>query len=85
MNGIQHFFDDVSALNEAVARQWQIISTAAINKNGIFRVALAGGSTPQKLYERLSQPDYRDQLAWDKIHVYFGDERCVPQDHSDSN
>jgi 6-phosphogluconolactonase len=44
-------------------------------------VALAGGSTPRRLYERLAHED----LPWPKIDVFFGDERCVPPDHPDSN
>jgi 6-phosphogluconolactonase len=44
-------------------------------------VALAGGSTPRRLYERLAQSDY----AWAETEVFFGDERCVPPDHPASN
>ncbi len=85
MNGDFQVFDDVASLNEAMARQWQLIADAAVRDRGIFHVALAGGSTPRKLYERLAQPDYRDGLPWKSTHIYFGDERCVPQDHADSN
>jgi 6-phosphogluconolactonase len=44
-------------------------------------LALAGGSTPQRLYERLAVCD----LPWSETEVFFGDERCVPPDHPDSN
>ena len=44
-------------------------------------IALAGGRTPRALYERLSEHD----LPWEKIDVWFGDERGVPLDHPDSN
>ena len=44
-------------------------------------VVLAGGSTPRALYERLAQSD----LPWSSMDVFFGDERCVPPDHPDSN
>jgi len=44
-------------------------------------VALAGGATPRRLYERLAQLDY----AWAETDVCFGDERCVPPNHPDSN
>ncbi|MDB9313992.1 6-phosphogluconolactonase [Spirulina sp. CS-785/01] len=44
-------------------------------------IALAGGSTPKPLYEALATQD----LPWDKIHVFWGDERYVPHDHPDSN
>lgn len=50
-------------------------------------VALSGGSTPRVLYELLSDPrePFRDQIAWDKTHFFFSDERHVPPDHAESN
>lgn len=54
---------------------------AAIAERGMFTIALAGGSTPKPLYEAMAQQD----LAWDKIHVFWGDERYVPPNHPDSN
>jgi 6-phosphogluconolactonase len=50
-----------------------------------FSIVLSGGSTPKTLYELLASPAYRDQIDWTRVHVYFGDERCVPPDHPDSN
>ena len=44
-------------------------------------VALAGGSTPRRLYERLATCDF----PWPETEIFFGDERCVPPDHPDSN
>lgn len=54
---------------------------AAINERGLCTIALSGGSTPKPLYEAIAA----QQLAWDKIHVFWGDERYVPPDHPDSN
>jgi 6-phosphogluconolactonase/Glucosamine-6-phosphate isomerase/deaminase len=48
---------------------------------GMFSVALAGGSTPQQMYTRLSAV----HLRWDRIHVFWGDERCLPPEDKDSN
>jgi len=56
----------------------------SIREKGRFAVALAGGSTPKALYELLAV-EYRDTLDWSKVHAFFGDERCVPPDHEDSN
>jgi len=50
-----------------------------------FTVALSGGSTPKGLYARLAQEPYRTQVPWNLIHVFWGDERCVPPDDADSN
>jgi 6-phosphogluconolactonase len=54
---------------------------AAIEQKGQFTIALAGGGTPKPLYEAIA----RQSLAWDKIHVFWGDERYVPADRPDSN
>lgn len=48
-------------------------------------VALSGGSTPKALFDLLAQAPYRDRVDWQKLGVYWGDERCVPPDHPDSN
>ncbi len=54
---------------------------AAIAERGQFTIALAGGSTPKPLYEALAAQD----LPWEQVHVFWGDERYVPADHPDSN
>lgn len=54
---------------------------AAIRERGLCTIALSGGSTPKPLYEAIAA----EQLPWDKIHLFWGDERYVPADHPDSN
>ena len=51
----------------------------AIAERGLFRVALAGGETPRRLHQVLAAPPYADLVAWNRTHVFFGDERCVPE------
>ncbi|MBM3461414.1 MAG: 6-phosphogluconolactonase [Armatimonadetes bacterium] len=58
---------------------------AAVTRDGHAAVALSGGSTPKALYALLAQAPYRDQVAWDKVHIFWGDERSVPPDDSQSN
>jgi 6-phosphogluconolactonase len=53
----------------------------AIAQRGRCTLALSGGSTPKPLYEALATQD----LPWDRIHIFWGDERYVPADHPDSN
>lgn len=53
----------------------------AVAERGQFTIALSGGSTPKPLYEALAQQD----LPWEKVHVFWGDERYVAPDHPDSN
>ena len=57
---------------------------AAIRTRGVARIALAGGSTPRRLYQLLADR-YRGALEWQRVEFYFGDERNVPLDHPDSN
>ena len=51
----------------------------------IFAVCLSGGSTPQRLYELLAGPPYRDKFPWSRTHWFWGDERFVPHDDALSN
>ncbi|MES1021997.1 6-phosphogluconolactonase [Gloeocapsa sp. BRSZ] len=55
--------------------------TNAIAERGVCTIALSGGSTPKPLYEAIAA----QQLPWEKIHVFWGDERYVPPNHPDSN
>jgi len=55
--------------------------TQAIADRGLATLVLSGGSTPKPLYEALA----KQPLPWDKIHIFWGDERYVPADHPDSN
>jgi 6-phosphogluconolactonase len=57
----------------------------AIAIRGEFAVALAGGSTPVGMYELLARPPLRSRVEWPRVRFYWGDERCVPPDHPDSN
>jgi 6-phosphogluconolactonase len=76
---------DTEALIEAVAERWMALADRAISARGKFHVALSGGATPRALYRRLAQAPYAERLAWEHVHIYFGDERTVPPDHPDSN
>ncbi|MCU0569272.1 MAG: 6-phosphogluconolactonase [Oculatellaceae cyanobacterium Prado106] len=53
----------------------------AIEQKGQCTIALSGGSTPKPLYEALASQD----LPWNQIHIFWGDERYVPASHPDSN
>ncbi len=48
-------------------------------------VALSGGTTPAELYRRLGHPPLLEKVPWKQVHVFFGDERDVPQDHVENN
>jgi 6-phosphogluconolactonase len=70
---------------EAVARRAADVMANQINdgrmRSADVHIALAGGSTPQRAYERLGEM----QGTWSHVHLWLSDERCVPADHPDSN
>ena len=67
----------------ALAAYQQILDAAkcAIAERGSFKLVLAGGGTPEKVYRLLAQAD----ADWDHWFIYYGDERCLPIDHADRN
>lgn len=59
--------------------------TEAVAERGVFRIALAGGRTPDLLLTRLASEEWRDEMAWENWEVFWSDERCVSPDSDDSN
>lgn len=76
---------DAGQLITAATEHFVATARNAIAKRGVFYVALAGGSTPKGLYEKLATEPYRQQIDWARVHIFFGDERCVPAEHEESN
>lgn len=74
---------DGDALAHTAAQEFHRLSEAAVQGRGRFSVALSGGNTPRTVYSLLASE--HKQLPWDRIHIFFGDERHVPPDHPDSN
>ncbi len=75
-------FQDKKGISESAAYRFVALSHQT---KGRFCVALAGGSTPILLYSLLAQPLFRDSIEWERVHLFFGDERAVPPDSPDSN
>jgi 6-phosphogluconolactonase len=78
-------FPDPAALADAAARHVVETGQAAIDARGAFSLALSGGSTPRDMHLELTSPPLADQIDWRHVHVFFGDERCVPPDDPHSN
>ena len=77
---------DAPAVANRCAQKFVEIAAAAVKEKGSFEVALSGGSTPKLLYSLLvDDPTLSAQVPWDKMHLFFGDERHVKPDHLDSN
>lgn len=78
-------FKDSPAVAQAAAEM--IVSSAreSASAGRNFSLVLSGGSTPKLLYQLLAAEPYRSQIDWQKMEIFFGDERVVPVDHPDSN
>ncbi|GGG47529.1 6-phosphogluconolactonase [Croceivirga lutea] len=67
-----------------VAKQFSKFFTEQINNSDVYHVALSGGSTPKIVFDVLAE-EYGDTVDWQKVHFYWGDERCVPSTDDQSN
>src|SRR5690606_5552341 len=76
---------DRGALLRAAAARVVLLAQAAVAARGRFSWALAGGSTPEGLYALLASREYAARIDWTRTHFFWGDERCVPPDHAQSN
>ena len=76
---------DAEALARRGAEEFCAHATGALARQPAFRVALAGGGTPRRLYELLAGAPFRSAVAWDRVEFFWGDERCLPHDHPESN
>jgi 6-phosphogluconolactonase len=74
-----------AALAEAAAGHFVAAAGDAIDSHGQFVVALSGGSTPRDTYRRLGTDALVSGVMWSRVQVLWGDERCVPPDHAESN
>lgn len=80
-----HVSADPAALAREAAGRFGALAGAANAERGRFVVALSGGSTPKALLGLLAGAPYRDAIDWGRVHVAWGDERCVPPDDEQSN
>ncbi len=75
-----HVYNDPPAVASAVAAIWREMAESA--KDSVH-IALAGGSTPKRVYRTVA--GQATAIDWRRVHLYWGDERCVPPDHAESN
>lgn len=78
-------YPSADQLARTAALQFIEYAQEAIAEQGYFAVALAGGSTPRAMYEYLASVELVPRVEWEKVHVFWGDERCVAPNHEDSN
>ncbi len=84
-SGVVCVYADYEAVSQAAAELFVRQANEAIKDRGRFSVALSGGHTPQRAYELLAGPPFENQVDWGRVHVFWGDERCVPPDDPRSN
>jgi len=80
-----HVSRDLEALSAEAAERFAAAVSSAVAARGNGAVALAGGTTPRRLYELLSAPPYRDRVPWSDLHIFWSDERAVPPGDARSN
>lgn len=79
-----HVFDELAALNAAAAEYIAGAASRAIAERGRFLLVLAGGATPLGVYARLAS-QAAGRIDWTRVDLFWGDERCVPPGHDESN
>lgn len=78
-------YPNLEILSEAAAEFICSLVAERVSQSGVFPIALSGGKTPKSLYEKLAAPPHGPRMPWPHIHLFWGDERCVPPDHPESN
>jgi 6-phosphogluconolactonase len=76
---------DAAALAEATAQRIAALLRHACESDGTAHICLTGGQTPRETYRRLALATSRGTIDWERVHLFWGDERMVPPDHEDSN
>jgi 6-phosphogluconolactonase len=85
MNPLVTIFKTDMEMAEKLARELQAVLEQVKRQHRHFYLAVSGGTTPITFYKRLAQAPYRTKIAWSSLHLFWGDERCVPADHAQSN
>lgn len=83
MNAHLVICNDPGILNAEAARRFASLARESVESQGLFTVALSGGTTPRALYSLIAEPDF--EIPWESVHLFFSDERCVPPDDPTSN
>lgn len=85
---VEYFVEpDAAALARHAARHFTEMAEEAVAVRGHARIAISGGSTPKAAFQLLGDPaqPFRARMPWERIDLYWVDERCVPPDNADSN
>jgi 6-phosphogluconolactonase len=82
--GVQ-VYSNPAEVARGAARLFVDYAWQSIARHEQFMVALSGGNTPRMMFEMLASAEFRGQVDWAKVHVFWSDERAVPPDNAESN
>src|ERR1700688_4543378 len=80
-----HVYPGPAEVARGAARLFVDYAWQSIAKDGRFMVALSGGNTPRQMFDLLASDEFRGQVDWAKVHVFWSDERAVPPTSPESN
>ena len=81
-----HIVENGDAVSRTAAEMMVSLALETLKTKDFFAVALSGGSTPKNMFSMLANNKIlRNRIPWDRVHFFWGDERHVPPDHTDSN
>ena len=72
-----HILPTTEEAAQAKARFVAALAKECLLTQDRFTIALSGGSTPRRLYQVLASPPHAQEMAWDRWHIFWSDERCV--------
>jgi len=78
-------FSSSDALARYALHEIMVTADSAIKQKGDFSLVLSGGGTPEPLFRLFATPPFNKILPWQDIHLFWGDERCVPPDQEGSS
>lgn len=80
-----HIHPDPASLSQALAEWTTVQIETTLQQQDRFTFVLTGGNSPKLLYELLAKEPFRTRISWDKLHIFWGDERAVPFEDSRNN
>jgi 6-phosphogluconolactonase len=84
---MKHCFPSTVELADKLSREFLDFISGSRHLPGKMNIALSGGTTPREFFEHITvnQHKCKTPVLWDKVHLFWVDERCVPPDHTESN
>lgn len=80
-----HIYKNAEETTTALAEWITSLISKTLETKEYFTIALSGGETPKKLYQKLASGDFRERINWKKIQIFWGDERVVPFSDMNNN